>query len=1052
MRRAERPTRTGRPAQLTRLGAAVLAVAVLAGCASRGRPSAAEPPTLAELERRPSPVLEQRPLSADVAQAQAAYRAYLAAVPQPQHRAQALRRLGDLALDRAEEQAEPAAATADIRSAVAQYESVLKAHPDDPGNDRVLYQLARAHDLLGSPSEALRTLDRLVARHPGTPWRAEAQFRRGELLFTQAAFAPAEAAFAEVTREATPTPFHERALYMRGWSQFRQAKLEPALQSFLAVLDGRLAALPAGAGTETLPRADRELVEDTLRVTSLSLQQLDGAASIPPLLDRPARQAYAHRLYEHLGQLYLAQERVKDAAETFAAFGRLQPDSAPAAVLQARVVSLYADHGFAQQALQAKRAFVEQHGPDSRFRQLHPQAYAAAEPLVRQHLAELARHHHARFQQQQQAADADEALRRYRSYLAAFPGADDVPKQTFLMAELLAETRRWPEAAEAYERAAYTVASHPQAADAGYAAVLAHAERVKAAASDAARTDAQRVTAQAARRFAAAYPTDPRAAPALADAADRLMAAGDMAAAAQVAGQVEALGAAAPSAARRTALAVRSQHALEQQQWLQAEQATAQLLALQREAGAAGSDETARRLATALYRQAEQAWQSRQASAAELFRRAIEAAPASDIAAAARFDLATVQMAGRDWAAAVATLQGLRAAHPAHPLTARAAPRLAAAHLELGQPGPAAEELLRVAAAAEPEAARAALWQAAELLLQDRQPARAATLFERYVRQHPQPPEPALQARLQLARLAQERGQGAQALGWARELQQAAAAPDVASLPRTPALVAQASLILAGPALEAYRQVRLVEPLARQLALKKSRFEAVVQAYAAAAQGGGPEVVTEATFRTAAVYEDFGKALLAAPRPRGLRKAEAEQYQVMVEEQAFPFEEKAAELHEANARRTAEGRWDPHVRDSLAALARLKPARWNRSERTAAEPPAGDLAAAEAALTRQAADAPRWNALGVAYRRAGRWADAQRAYERAAQLQPGDATPLLNLAILDDLYRRDRSRALETYRAYQARLGSPDPQVARWIDELNQRKPDAALAAAGDRR
>jgi cellulose synthase operon protein C len=206
--------------------------------------------------------------------------------------------------------------------------------------------------------------------------------------------------------------------------------------------------------------------------------------------------------------------------------------------------------------------------------------------------------------------------------------------------------------------------------------------------------------------------------------------------------------------------------------------------------------------------------------------------------------------------------------------------------------------------------------------------------------------------------------------------------------------------------------------------------------------------VTEATYKTAAVYQDFAKSLLAAPRPKGLKKAEAEQYGVMLEEQAFPFEEKAAELHELNARRTVQGLWDDAIRDSLQALAQLRPARWSRAERSERSAAPGDVAALEKAAAANATDAELLNQLGVSYRRAGRFDDARRAYERAAQARTGYATPVLNLAILNDLYLRQPAQALAGYERYQSLLAAPDPQVGKWVTELKTRKPDTAMAAA----
>jgi hypothetical protein len=151
---------------------------------------------------------------------------------------------------------------------------------------------------------------------------------------------------------------------------------------------------------------------------------------------------------------------------------------------------------------------------------------------------------------------------------------------------------------------------------------------------------------------------------------------------------------------------------------------------------------------------------------------------------------------------------------------------------------------------------------------------------------------------------------------------------------RTRTLAALAALQLVEPQFEAYRKVNLVEPLARNLKLKKTRMEEVLKAYAAAAQDGAAEAVTAATYLSAALYADFGKAMLGSQRPKGLKKLELEQYNVMLEEQAFPFEEKAIELHEANAKRTAQGLWDEWVRKSFAALARIKPVRYGKAERS----------------------------------------------------------------------------------------------------------------------
>jgi dsDNA-specific endonuclease/ATPase MutS2 len=138
---------------------------------------------------------------------------------------------------------------------------------------------------------------------------------------------------------------------------------------------------------------------------------------------------------------------------------------------------------------------------------------------------------------------------------------------------------------------------------------------------------------------------------------------------------------------------------------------------------------------------------------------------------------------------------------------------------------------------------------------------------------------------------------------------------------------------MAEPLDEAYRGVRLVEPLKKNLKRKKDKLQQALQAYTIAADYGVPEAATTATYRTAELYNDFGKALLDSQRPKGLSKDELEQYNVMLEEQAYPFEEKAIELHEINARRVRAGLYDDWVKRSFAALGKLRPVRYAKSEK-----------------------------------------------------------------------------------------------------------------------
>jgi len=66
--------------------------------------------------------------------------------------------------------------------------------------------------------------------------------------------------------------------------------------------------------------------------------------------------------------------------------------------------------------------------------------------------------------------------------------------------------------------------------------------------------------------------------------------------------------------------------------------------------------------------------------------------------------------------------------------------------------------------------------------------------------------------------------------------------------------------------------------------------------------------------------------------PRGLYPAELEQYELAIEEQAYPFEEKAIKVHQSNLALITKGVYNEWIEKSLQKLAKLVPARYEKPE------------------------------------------------------------------------------------------------------------------------
>ncbi len=927
----------------TRLVAALALAALLGACAGPRQIALDAEPTLKNLAGREIDVQADQRITADEPQAIAAYQRFLASTPDAAQRGEALRRLGDLEMDSADIRSANGSDAPDYKVAVARYQDYLKAYPDDPGNDRVLYQLARAQEQAGELETALATLDRMVVDFPRTLYRDEANFRRGELMFSTRQYAKAETAFAAVLEGNSASAYHERSLYMQGWSRFKLGRLDDALTSFFGVLDLKLD-LPERRGmvdeglaeTAPLARTDRELLDDTFRVMSLCLQNLQGAESIAPYITTGQRRAYEYRVYEQLGELYIRQERTKDAADTFGGFVRRFPLHAQSPFLQARVIDIYENAGFATLALDAKKDYVSRYGANSEFRRENAPGWERAQPLVKTHLAELARHYHVAAQKSKATADYQEAVHWYRSYLDAFPRDPEAAQNNFLLAELLFEDARFPEAAAEYEKTAYRYPRHEKDADAGYAALLAYAaEEKRAAPAD--RPALQRTAVDSALRFGDTFKSDARTGAVLTNAAEKLYALNDAEQASRVADRVLALDPPAAPALRRVAWTVAANTAFERKAFDRAERGYTEVLALLPEKDAARADIT-ERLAAAVYKQGEAARDAGDARAAVgHFTRVATLAPQSAVRATAQYDAAAALIGLKDWDGATRSLEDFRQRYPNHPLQGDVGAKLAVAYVEKGQWTQAAGEFERVAATStDTKLARDSLWQAAELhdkaAEKGASRAPAAKDYTLYLQKYPQPLAPALEARWRLARMAKADGNAKRELELMKDIFAGDQSGGAGRTDRTRFLGATAALALAAPVFEEYRKVALVEPLAKQLKLKKAKLEDTLKAYAVAADYGVADVTTAATYQTASLYQDFGRALLASQRPKKLSKVELEQYNVLLEEQAFPFEEKATDLHELNARRTAEGLYDPWVQKSFAALRELRPLRYGKTE------------------------------------------------------------------------------------------------------------------------
>jgi TolA-binding protein len=901
------------------------------------------PPTIKDLDAQQVDVNTDPPKNVDANKTMDSYRRFLdlnagdAAL-----RAEALRRLGDLNLESSEsERIERELVTNEglrATEAIHLYSALLKTYPKYERNDSVLYQLARAYELNAQPEKALASLDQLVANYPGSHYIDEAQFRRGELQFSEKAYPKAQSAYEAVIKIGSSSAFYNQSLYKHGWSLFKQGENERSLDSFAGVLDSVLMSKhkpPALIDLESLSRPNRELVEDTFRVMSITFSYLDGPKTIEEFVKRrtPAGQLprpYSYLLYARLGDLYMEKERYTDAADSYRAFVSQDRNNEKAPLLEMQAIEAYQKGGFPQLVLQGKKEFVENYSFGTAYWQGRE---AKNEPKVvavlKTNLKDVAQYYHAQAQRSKNVADYQEAAKWYHSYLTSFPDDPDSAVTNFLLADTLFESKQFLEAAKEYESTAYHYGDHEKAAAAAYAAIIAYGKHEETLTGEA-KSAVHSRSVDSSLKFAQTFPAHPESAQVLTRATTDLYAVKDYPRAIAAAEALLARQPAVEPAKQRIAWTVIGNSNFEQGVFDKAETAYGHAQTLM-PANDPERSVIVERLAASIYKQGEQKSKSGDSAAAvEDFLRVSALAPTSKVRANADFDAAALLIKDKQWDRAIVVMEGFRRNFPQSPLQADVTRNLAVAYTESNRPGQAAVEFEQIAQTPgeAPDVQREATLQAADLYDKAGNTAKSRTMLEAFVKHFPQPLNPAMEARNRLSLITAKLGDTGAHDYWLRDIISADRAAGATRTDRSRALAAKATLTLAIPAREEFRRIKLVVPLKKSLAEKRKTMEAALKAYEQALEYQVADVTTAATFESAELYRQLGKDLMSSERPKNLSKDELEQYDVLLEEQAFPFEEKAIKLHEVNAARVKDGTYDEWVQKSFAALAQLNPGRY----------------------------------------------------------------------------------------------------------------------------
>ncbi len=917
--------------------------------------------TISDLPDATMPNTKNTVAVVDRAKIETSYRNALASAEDPVLRQQILTRVADFEMARSEEQQLQATDTAHyFDKPIAMYRELIEMQ-EKSGKpvkgveaDRLRYKLAKALSMDGRNDEASKALDSLAESAPTSTFIGETQFRRAEKAFADGDYIAAEKHYKSVADDLK-NPLQQNALYMKGWAEFKRGDYELALRSFARVMDQFLASAQqpdqVPAALKNLTAAQNNMMSDTLHVMSLSFSYVEGAQSIVDLQKATGDRVYEYLLYEQLGQLYLEQKRFSDSAETYKIFVVNNPQSDFAPRFSIDMMKVYEQGNFPSLILPAKKEYVQHYGINSSFWSQRKGAIGVeALAFLHQSLEELAQYDHAQAQELaatnkvESIASYGRAAMWYREFVSSFPQDPQNSKMTFLLAESLSEAGQYAEAIPAYEKVAYEYRDAAYGADAGYAALLLAQQLVSGQTlSETQKTEWQEHKTNNALRFAQTYPADARAAAVLTQAAQELLALKHFAEAATVAEEVINLKPPAEPRLQFTAWLVLGHSNFDAKNYTAAEQAYWQVLTLlpgylriagDQLASAPSLEQIRERIAASIYQQAQAdlaAGQKDQAIAKLL--RIGDVVPDSDIAIKARYDAGVYLMEQEKWGDAEKVYITFRQQYPKHELASTIPAKLVLIYQNQSKWALAANELgVMERSSNDPKIKRQSLAMGAELYEKSGNKAMAIEQYQRFANEYPRPVAEAMEAQFHLARLYAENNDTQKRHYWLQRIIDSEIGAGAERTARSTYLAASSANELADAPYKEFTSIPLSLPLKQSLQRKRIALDKALKAQESVLNYGVADFTTQASFRIGEIYGQLSRDLMKSERPKDLDALALEQYDILLEEQAYPFEEKAIQIHQTNAQRSWKGTYDPWVKHSFEELAKLLPARYKKSE------------------------------------------------------------------------------------------------------------------------
>jgi tetratricopeptide (TPR) repeat protein len=811
-----------------------------------------------------------------------------------------------------ETEGETAEITPDFNDAIKAYARVIEKFPGHPLTEDALYGLAYCYTEQGDPDQAADGYARLIKAFPGTRYSVEINMRLGEYYFTMEDLPRAINRYKYVIQTDQPE-YVEKALYKLGWCYYNLDRYEEAIDSFFAVLDINI------TGKITVD----SLANESMEVIARSYTESGGTpALIRRIKTRPNDPYSSHILY-NLADLYRERSFFPEAIGTFRIYIELFPsgDRIPEVLMHMR--GTYHIRGDTLAALDLSETFRQHIGPGTAwYENAEPQRREQAVSLTLNNLETAANRRRARSQAAGGEAELNQALKDLTVY-EEIAGDDSPCRIRHLKGIVLTEMDRFPDAVHVLN----DLALDNGCSELAERAVLASTDYQISAYDETEKVDLPLFenTVKILSDISPDSPVTPKAILAL--------------------GEITLNNDDLPGARSHFSLLIRDYSAAPESNrarlliartfFKEADyrQAAAWFRESWRKTKDKATGEEAHRLQVySLFKYAEElSSKNKSTEAAERFEAIHRQFPDSDVAQVSLYNAGKLYRSIGLERKATSLFETLAATYTDSEFASEALLMSVLILEALGDPIRAADDSMVLAARSRGEERGTALLKAAELYSAGNAPGRAASSRSMYIEEFSQPVEELSRQLFLLGQDLEEIGDWESAVtSYTRnvELQKKARGNQVVT-----AFAARSQLRIAERSFSSYDNYHISPPLDKSVVQKREMLQTVIRDFVAAGNYRTADVITASNFFIGRALELFKEDILSSPKPEGLTPPEMEEYELLLQEMAFPFEAKALDAYRVNIQRSVKLELlDPWIEKTFERMAELAPWSYLRSE------------------------------------------------------------------------------------------------------------------------